>query len=76
MFQGLPKHDHAFVEAQSPQISAPVLKYFAVVRKPILATDASSLKGMGFFLPQLVDGVWKPVQAGSRSFFTEFRPPH
>lgn len=34
--------------------------------KTILATDASRLKGLAFVLLQLVNGVWRPVQAGSR----------
>ena len=46
-----------------------MLTYFAVDRKTILATDAARLKGLRFVLLQLVDDVWKPVQAGSR-FFT------
>ena len=66
VFQWLPEHDDAFVEAKSRLSSAPVLTYFAVDRKTILATDASRLKGLGFVLLQLVDDVWKPVQAGSR----------
>ena len=53
-------------ETKSRLNSAPVWTYFAVDRKTILATDASHLKGLGFVLLQLVDDVWKPVQAGSR----------
>ena len=60
------------MEAQSRPISAPVLTYFAVDRKPILATDASSLKGMGFVLPQLVDGVWKPYRPVHVLFLPNF----
>ena len=62
----MPEHDGAFVEAKSRLSSAPVLTYFAVDRKTILATDASRLKGLVFVLLKLVDDVWKPVQAGSR----------
>ena len=43
VFQCLPKHDDAFVEAKSRLSSPPVLTYFAVDRKTILATDASRL---------------------------------
>ena len=66
VFQWLPEHDDAFMEAKSRLSSAPVLTYFAVDRKTFLATDASRLKGLGFVLLQLVNDVWKPVQAGSR----------
>lgn len=66
VYQWLPEHDHACVEAKSRLSSAPVLTYFAVDRKTIPATDVSRLKGLGFVLLQLVDDVWKPVQAGSR----------
>lgn len=65
VFQWLPEHDDAFMEAKSRLSSAPVLTYFAVDRKTILATDASRLKELTFVLLQLVDDVWKPVQAGS-----------
>jgi len=43
-----------------------VLTYFSVNQPTILATDASRLKGLGFVLLQLVDDIWKPIQAGSR----------
>ena len=35
-------------------------------RQTLLATDASRLNGLGFVLLQMVNGTWKPVQAGSR----------
>ena len=44
VFQWLPQREDAFVEAKSSLSSAPVLTYFAVDRKTILATDASRLK--------------------------------
>ena len=66
VFQWLPEHDHAFVEAKSRLSTTPVLTYFGVDRQTVLATDASRLKGLGFVLLQLVDDVWRPVQAGSR----------
>ena len=66
VFQWLSEHDYAFVEAKSRLSTTPVLTYFGVDRQTNLATDASRLKGLGFVLLQLVDDVWRPVQAGSR----------
>ena len=66
VFQWLPEHGHAFVEAKSRLTSIPVLAYFTVNRPTLLATDASRLKGLGLVLLQMVDNVWKPVKAGSR----------
>ena len=63
VFQWLPEHDHAFVEAKSRLSTIPVLTYFGVDQQ---ATDAFHLKGLGFVLLQLVDDVWRPVQASSR----------
>jgi hypothetical protein len=62
----LPEHEQAFNEAKRRLSSPPVLTYFAVNRPTLLATDASRLHGLGFVLLQMVDGVWKTVQAGSR----------
>ena len=62
----MPEHEQAFKEAKCRLSSPPVLTYFAVNRPTLLATDASRLHGLGFVLQQMVDGVWKPVQAGSR----------
>ena len=62
----LPEHEQAFNEAKRRLSSPPVLTYFAVNRPTLLATDASRLHGLGFVLLQMVDGIWKPVQAGSR----------
>ena len=62
----LPEHEQAFNEAKRRLSSPPVLTYFAVNRPTLLATDASCLHGLGFVLLQMVDGIWKPVQAGSR----------
>ena len=66
VFQWLPEHDHAFVEAKSRLSITPVLTAFGVDRQTVLATDASRLKGLGFVLLQLVDDLWRPIQAGSR----------
>ena len=52
----LPEHEQAFNAAKRRLSSPPVLTYFAV-------------NSLGFVLLQMVDGVWKPVQAGS-SFLT------
>ena len=62
----LPEHEQAFNEAKHCLSSPLVLTYFAVNRPTLLATDASRLHGHGFVLLQMVDGIWKPVQAGSR----------
>ena len=62
----LPEHEQAFNEAKRRLSSPPVLTYFAVNHPTLLATAASRLHGLGFVLLQMVDGVWKPVQAGSR----------
>ena len=64
VLQWLPEHEHAFVEAKS-HLST-VIIILGVNIKTILATDASRLKGLGFVLLQLVNGVWRAVQAGSR----------
>ena len=64
-FQCLPGHNHAFVEAKSRLSTTPFLTYFGVDRQTVLDTDTSCLKGLGFVLLQLVDDVWRPVQAGS-----------
>ena len=66
VLQWLPEHDHAFVEAKSRLTSTPVLTYFTVNQPTLLATDASRLKELAFVLLQMLDKVWKPVQAGSR----------
>ena len=65
-FQCPPEHNHAFVEANSRLSTTPVLTYFGVDRQTVLDTDTSCLKGLGFVLLQLVDDVWRPVQARSR----------
>ncbi|CAB4036173.1 Hypothetical predicted protein [Paramuricea clavata] len=70
----LPEHEQAFNEAKRRLSSPPVLTYFAVNRPTLFATDASRLHGLGFVLLQMVDGVWKPVQAGPR-FLTPNRKP-
>ena len=57
VFQWLPEHDHAFVEAKSRLSTTPVLTSFGVDRQTVLATDASHLKGLGFVLLQFVDDV-------------------
>ena len=62
----LPEHEQAFNEAKRRLSSPPVLTYFAVNRPTLHATDASRLHGLGFVLLQMVDGVWKHVQAGFR----------
>ena len=62
----MPELEQAYKEAKCRLSSPPVLTYFAVNRPTLLATDASRLHGLGFVLQQMVDGVWKPVQAGSR----------
>jgi hypothetical protein len=36
----------------------------------MLITDASRLNGIGFVLKQEINGIWRPVQAGSQ-FLTE-----
>ena len=66
IFQCLSEHDHAFLVAKSRLSSTPMITYFAVNRPTILATDALRLKGMDFVLLQMVNNIWKPVQAGSR----------
>ena len=66
VFQWLPEHDHAFVEAKSRLSTTPVLAYFRVDRQALFATDASRLKGLGFVLLQLIDDAWRLVQGGSR----------
>ena len=66
VFQWLSEHDNAFVEAESRLSITPVLTAFAVGRQTVFATDASRLKGLGFVLLQLVDDLWRPIQAGSR----------
>ena len=73
VFQWLPEHDHAFEKTKSRLASTRVLTYFAVKRATLLATDGCRLNGLGFFLLQMVDNVWKPVQAGSR-FLTPAEP--
>ena len=69
VFQWLTEYEHAFVDAKFRLTSTPVLTYFTVKRPTLLATDASRLKGLGCVLLQMVDNVWKSVQAGS-SFAT------
>ena len=66
VFQWLPEHEQAFADAKHRLSSTPILTYFALNHQTMLATDASRLNGLGFVLLQMVDGVWKPVQAGSR----------
>ena len=58
VFQWLPEHDPAFMEAKSSLTSTPVLTYFTVNRPTLLATDVSRLKGLGFELVQMVNNVW------------------
>ena len=46
------------------------MAFYRPDRKTRLITDTSRLNGVGFVLKQEIDGLWKPVQAGSR-FLTE-----
>ncbi len=46
--------------------STKTLAFYRPDRKTRLITDASRLNSMGFVLKQEIDGIWKPVQAGSR----------
>ena len=67
MFQWLPEHQTAFEMAREHLASPKVLAYYSPKLQTRLVVDASRLNGLGFVLKQLQeDGLWKPVQAGSR----------
>jgi hypothetical protein len=59
-----------FEAARRHLTSTKTLAFYRPDRKTRLITDASRLNGIGFVLKQEIDGIWKPVQAGSR-FLTE-----
>ncbi len=65
-FDWLPEHQAAFDVARQHLSSAKTLTYYDPSRRTRLICDASRLFGLGFILKQEVQGVWKPVQAGSR----------
>ena len=50
--------------------STKTLAFYPPDRKTRLISDASRNNGVGFVLKQEINGIWKPVQAGSR-FLTE-----
>ncbi len=56
-----------FKAARRHLTSTKTLAFYRPDRKTRLITDASRLNGIGFVLKQEIDGIWKPVQAGSRS---------
>jgi hypothetical protein len=55
-----------FKAARRHLTSTKTLAFYRPDRKTRLITDASRLNGVGFVLKQEIDGLWKPVQAGSR----------
>ena len=66
-FVWIEEHEQAFQEAKTHLSSKKTLTYYCPDRKTRLISDASRLHGLGFVLKQeQPDGLWKPVQAGSR----------
>ena len=70
-FQWMPEHEAAFQKARKYLSSNQTLAYYCPRRPTRLISDASKLFGLGFVLKQKQDnGLWMPVQAGSRSITT------
>ena len=66
-FMWIEEHEQAFQNAKTHLSSKKTLTYYCPDRKTRLISDASRLHGLGFVLMQeQPDGLWKPVQAGSR----------
>ena len=66
-FMWMEEHEQAFQNAKTHLSSKKTLTYYCPDRKTRLISDASRLHGLGFVLKQeQPDGLWKPVQAGSR----------
>jgi hypothetical protein len=59
-----------FEAARRHLTSIKTLAFYRPDRKMRLVTDACRLNGIGFVLKQEIDGIWRPVKAGSR-FLTE-----
>jgi len=67
VFQWLPEHEATFVQARKTLSADASLAYYDARKETRLITDASRLKGLGFFLKQKQeDNSWRTVQAGSR----------